>query len=482
MAETYDLAVIGGGSGGFGAALAGARLGLSTILIEKADMLGGASTRGGVNCWEMGAGGTGIPFDLYQRLQQIPDAVGIYTYGRHYCWHRPESEPYRFPGGEQLVDPERCYLDTLQRHGSQGMARDEAFCRAVWHGVPFEPRAMADAMAAMLADTGCCELVLNTTFTELQHAPARIAAATLTDGRVIAADAWVDGTGDAVLCAAAGCELTSGQEGWAAFEEPDAPEQADPKKINGATLIYRITPCAGSAIEPLPADVPEDCWWRDRFPGSCINQYPNLDRNINMLPTIEGVELVELGVKAAHAECRRRVLAHWHHMQRDYEEFRRYRRRWIAPALGVRESSRVVGEYVLTQHDLTAGLSGQQHADIICVADHALDTHGASTGRRGCGELREPFGVPFRCLIPKGRRNLLIACRGASFSSIAASSCRLTRTMMQLGQAAGVAAALARQPGTDLPAVRPAELRAELRRQHVQLEHPMPEPLRRHLA
>jgi len=64
--------------------------------------------------------------------------------------------------------------------------------------------------------------------------------------------------------------------------------------------------------------------------------------------------------------------------------------------------------------------------------------------------------------------NLLIACRGAGFSSIAASSCRLSRTMMQLGQAAGTAAALARELSVDLPDVPPEKLRAALRAQHVE--------------
>lgn len=58
--STYDLAVVGGGSGGFGAAVAAARLGLHVVLIERADRLGGTSVNAGVNCWEMGAGGTGI--------------------------------------------------------------------------------------------------------------------------------------------------------------------------------------------------------------------------------------------------------------------------------------------------------------------------------------------------------------------------------------------------------------------------------------
>jgi phytoene dehydrogenase-like protein len=60
MQERYDLIVVGGGSGGFAAALAAARNGISVLLIEKADWLGGNATRGGVNNWEPGVGGTPV--------------------------------------------------------------------------------------------------------------------------------------------------------------------------------------------------------------------------------------------------------------------------------------------------------------------------------------------------------------------------------------------------------------------------------------
>jgi hypothetical protein len=154
---------------------------------------------------------------------------------------------------------------------------------------------------------------------------------------------------------------------------------------------------------------------------------------------------------------------------------------WIAPQLGLRETTRIKGEYVLTEHDLLAGISGQRHDDIVTIADHAMDTHGKTTGRAGCGELREPYGIPFRCLIPKGMKNLLIACRAASFSSLAASSARLSRTMMQLGQAAGTAAALAHKLDIPVAEIPPNLLRDNLRIQHVQLDHPMPEALMRYL-
>jgi len=103
-----------------------------------------------------------------------------------------------------------------------------------------------------------------------------------------------------------------------------------------------------------------------------------------------------------------------------------------------------------------------------------MDNHGGTTGRAGCGELREPYGIPYRCLLPRtGPANLIVACRGASFSSLAASSCRLSRTMLQLGQAAGTAAALARELRLDLAQVPADLLRVRLAAQHVQLTHPM---------
>ena len=73
----YPLAVIGGGSAGIGAALAAARLGVETVLIERDGMLGGTAVNAGVSCWEPVAGATGIPFDIYRvrkRYRPLPSA------------------------------------------------------------------------------------------------------------------------------------------------------------------------------------------------------------------------------------------------------------------------------------------------------------------------------------------------------------------------------------------------------------------------
>ena len=198
-----------------------------------------------------------------------------------------------------------------------------------------------------------------------------------------------------------------------------------------------------------------------------------------MLPAMEGAEYLRLGEEAARVECERRARAHWRFVQAHFPEFQRFRIRELAPMMGVRETRRVVGEYVLTENDLVTGIRRQAHPDIVTLADHAMDRHGQGGA---CPGLKSPYGVPYRCLIPKGFRNLLVACRGASFSSIAATSCRLTRTMMQLGEAAGTAAALARTLSVSLPEVPADKLRQALRDQHAQVDWPMPEDLRKRLS
>lgn len=475
---SFDLVVVGGGSGGFAAALAAGRMGLRVLLVEKSDSVGGTAGRGGVNNWEPGVGGTGIPFDLYKRLKKIPHAVAIYSFGRHYAWQGPEVNP-KYPGGEQIIDPKARYIDSLRRFGAPPLPQAEEFRRAHWHGVPLEPEPYAMEMERMLLETGCT-VWKNVGFSDVTVRDRRILELRLEDGRRVAAPNFIDATADILLAQRCGCRTTLGQEPRDLYQEPSAPREPN-DRLNGTTLIYRVARTDKPAVEPLPAGLPEKCWWAERFPHAAFTQYPNGDFNVNSLPTMAGREAATLGYAAAYAECQRRIRAHWHHVQTVFPEFQHYKIIWIAPALGVREGPRLLGRYVLTEHDLLAGLSGQKPDDLVAIADHAKDTHGADTGRAGCGELTEPYGIPFRCLLPLEIDNLAVACRGASLSSVAASSCRLSRTMMQLGQAVGTAAALAKRHHVSLSEVSPAELRASLRAQHVELSWPRPPELTHYL-
>ena len=472
-APDFDLVVVGAGSGGFGAALAASRQGCRVLLIEKSDSLGGNAARGGVNNWEPGVGGTGIPFELYKRLRRTPLAVGIYSFGRHRAWQGPEVDP-AFPGGELVIDPARRYIDSLRRFGAPPLPQAEAFRREHWHGVPYEPEVYAAEMEAMLAETGRCTVWRNTAFKGATAEDKRIKSITTSNGKTVTAAFFVDATADILLARHFGCRTSLGQEPRERYDEVSAPREPT-DRLNGATLIYRVSRRGKAApgIDPLPPGIPEACWWSEKFPIAACTQYPNGDFNINALPVMAGREAHDLGFTRAYAECHRRIQAHWHHFQSVFPEFQAFRVSWIAPGLGVREGPRLVGRHVLTEHDLIAGISRQTHPDLIALADHAKDTHGADTGRAGCGELTEPYGIPFRSLLPVELDNLAVACRGASFSSVAASSCRLSRTMMQLGQAAGTAVAVAKAQGlTTLAEVDPQALRARLTEARVELTWP----------
>lgn len=70
----------------------------------------------------------------------------------------------------------------------------------------------------------------------------------------------------------------------------------------------------------------------------------------------------------------------------------------------------------------------------VAIADHALDVHGCGGM---CKELEMPYEIPLECAMTNEYANLFVACRGASFSHIASSSARLTRTMLSFGEGIG---------------------------------------------
>ena len=476
----YDLVIIGAGSGGIGAALTAGKYGLRTLLLEKNNEIGGNAAVSGVSVWEMGVGGTGVPFDIYKRLKKVKNAVGIYEFNRHCAWQNDSGES-QFPAGADLTIAPNCkYIDSLRRFGSRSLAANEKFVREYWHGVPFDPVIYQLIVEEMLNEYPKIELLKNTSFIKAEYADGKVFSIQLSNNKEIRASYFIDATDDAYLSRACGCQTLFGEESRNTFNEPSAPLNPT-KKINGVTLIYRISPVANGQVQPLSDDIPSKCWWSSKFPLTSFVQYPNGDYNVNMLPTMSGEEFYNWNNKdvSAFEECRRRSLSHWHYLQSTYPMFRSYRMTSHFMSLGVRETHRVIGEYVLTEKDLVKGLKQQGHPDIVAISDHPMDVH--EEGRSGCTELDFPYGIPYRCLVPKGLKNVLMASRAASFSSIAASSCRLSRTMMQLGQAAGTASYLAIKDKVDVLEISYDELRSELKKNHVQLEWPISNDLREYL-
>jgi hypothetical protein len=131
-----------------------------------------------------------------------------------------------------------------------------------------------------------------------------------------------------------------------------------------------------------------------------------------------------------------------------------------APRLGVRETRRLFGRYALTEADV---LGGRRFDDGICRAAWPIELHVAD-GRTEWRFLEDGlwYTVPFRCLVPEGVSNLLVAGRCVSATREAFGSVRVIGPCMAEGQAAAAAVALARPHGTRPGDVDPGELRARL--------------------
>ncbi len=423
----YDVIVVGGGSAGTAAAVAASRSGARTLLVERQAILGGTSTYAGVNCWEPVFGADGFAQEFYQHLKQIPDACGIYKITRHryFCTGADAA----FPGCEQRIDANLRYEDTLKPNWNyQARTPPER-----WNGIIFEASAWDQTARKLLQATGRCSIASGNSIVACQVENRSIRQLTLESGETCQGRIFVDASG--ALAALAGCSLLAGKDGREQFQEPDAPEKPT-RRRNGASRIFRICPTGKDIVEPLPDDIPADCWWTPEFPLMVATEYPNGDRNCIMLPTMDGETACRLSEAEALMESRRRVLAYWHFLQTQWPGFRRYRLKMLFPGLGLRETQRVLCRYMLTENDI---LKQRWFSDTIAAADHTMDSHGGGIVRNTPG----PYGIPYRCLLPVGIDNLLVAGRIAGFSSIAASSCRLSRTMMQLGYVAGLAAAQA---------------------------------------
>lgn len=431
----FDVCVVGGGSGGFGAACAAARHGARVLLVEASGWLGGTSTAAGVNNWEPVAGPTGLPSELFERLRRLPDAVSIQLRGgRRRVPGEPPPSTHR-PWGS---DP------TLLQQDRRSGATDYrlSLSRLSGASITFEPELLDRVMAEALAEQPTCIVWRNSRFVEAHAEDGVVRAVRVErpDSSVwVSAKVFIDASADVYLARAVGCLTRIGPETKDVYGEPSAPDEPV-RLLNNASLCYRvarIAPGDPRQEQPLPKGVKLDLI----RPVTSIRSYPNGDLNLNPLHMMTGWEAHELGREAAYAEAHRRMLAHWHLMQTQFG-FGDWKLTWVSPSLGVRESHRVVARYVLREQDVQAGLAAQESDgtdDVVAIADHSMDFHGA---RRSSEMPNGPYGVPFRCLLPREVDNLLVACRGAGFSSIAASSCRLSRTMMTLGEAAGTAAAL----------------------------------------
>ncbi|MBP8256281.1 MAG: FAD-dependent oxidoreductase [Opitutaceae bacterium] len=141
-----------------------------------------------------------------------------------------------------------------------------------------------------------------------------------------------------------------------------------------------------------------------------------------------------------------------------------------APFLGIRETRRIEGLYTMTQDDV---LGCRHFDDAIAVASYPIDIH--RPGDEGCTLIwcGDCYDIPFRSLLPKKVKNLIVAGRCISTTHEAMGAIRVMATCMAMGEAAGRAAKQAIRRGVAPTEIDVKQLQAELRAKGAYLREPL---------
>jgi len=413
-----DVIVLGGGPGGIGAAVMAARAGAKTLLIERHGCLGGMASIGEIH-----------PF--------MPNHVA----GR--CLDRPVYVEW--------VRAMRTYLS-----GAAAAApSDEVATR--------DDRAISKDAAMLAAEDLClaagAELLYHHTLADVVAAGGRIDALVLLSksGYTAArAACYVDCTGDADLAAKAGGRIELGgpsghcQPMSLCFKLAGVDAARMPDRA-GISRLYDDARRRGE-IDCPREDVLMFGWIRDDV------MHFNTTRVIHR-SGVDGAQLSDAEVQARRQL--REYLAFFRARVPGFESCWVYS---VAHQIGVRESRRVRGRAYLTKDDFTAA---RKFPDAVARVRYNIDIH--NPDGTGTEHLALPEGewyeIPYGCLVPEGVANLLIGGRPISVDHAVHSSMRVMPPACSVGQAAGLAAALAAQRGCE-----PADLDGEeLRRTLVEM-------------
>lgn len=426
----YDVAVIGGGTAGAAAAIRAAQLGCSTLVVEKATALGGTA----VNALVMPMMNSNVEhMELLAQIDERLQAMGVQTHHRYNkgIWFGGEDMSYCLEqmllenGGEILYDA--CLTDVCLEDG------------CIRYAVVFaEGRAMA-----------------------------------------IVADHFVDASGDAVLARLSGVPCASGDEEGnnqcvtMRFEMGGI----DVEKYRAYCTSIHDTFCPmqpgeffesamvggkGFALEPLfqkgveegvlqPMDLRYyQCFTVPGKPGCMSFNCPH----------IVGV------TKNTSARARSQAFQQGRQMIRRLVRFLQkympgFEQAFLlreASMLGIRESYRIQGQYLLDEQDY---MNRARFADGVVKGDWYMDVHAAAGKAADWKEYTpgEYYEIPYRSLVTNQAENLIVAGRCISTSFLMQASIRIQPTLTDMGQIAGEACALAKQTGTPLAKLDGARLR-----------------------
>lgn len=404
--KTYQVVIVGGGLSGVCAALASARQGAKTAIVQARSVFGGNNSSEvrmhvcGANCHaqKKDLAETGILMEL-QLLNKSVNPNYSFPMWDMVMWGKLKAVPN--------LD---CYLNTVM---------DDA----VMDG---------ETIKAIICRQSSTELIYR-----------------------LSADVFVDATGHGTLGYYAGAEFRYGSESQAEFNEPDAPEEENGFTM-GNTILFHSTDMG----ENTPFQKPD---WAYSYKEEDLEYRPH--GNVTWSHGENGVEekydvssgywWMELGGESKNIieqtenindELFKSIFGVWDHIKNQPgHNAENYAMDWIGSVPGIRESRRLEGDYVLTENDI---LENRFFDDGVAFGGWPIDVH----PEKGFHHKGLPtryinfpghYAIPYRCFYSKNIPNLMMAGRDISVSKLAMASTRVMGTCAIGGQAVGTAAALA---------------------------------------
>ena len=406
---TPDVLVCGAGLAGIGAAVAAARSGAKTMVVERNGFAGGFFTAiigSAFDGFVDERTGTpvvgGIVFEMLERMGVIAPGQGPHL-------------RYNVNGD----------LSFVEMHPERVIPR----C---------DPERFKRAADAILSEAGV-EIIYHTQVADVIARDGRVTTILVSNKAGLVAiqpQTVIDCTGDGDVAAWAGA----------------AYEKAEP--LQPMSLHFRIADLTPSfELRRRCAEILQAAFERGEiglYGGPYPATFSGRDVYFNATRT-PGDNTIPADWTQAEIRGRQDAWRMFELWQENLPEFERAYFFTSGPVAGARESRRIVGDYVLTGEDVR---SGQRHDDVVVLGAWRLDRHPATQPGYHDIPWTPPYDIPYRTLLPRNFENLLVAGRCHSATSEALASSRVTATAMGMGQAAGTAAAvaLARQvTARDLP-------------------------------
>lgn len=435
----YDVLVTGAGTAGIIAAVAATRNGAKTLLLERGGFLGG-----------------------HIATQLLEHSAG---------WYDAKGSPT--VGGL----PNELVKRLQEAKASPGHVRDDTgYTR---FRLPVDHEMFKSVVTAWMVDEGVDFLVYSPAVAVVEEGDAVAVIVENKSGRLAyTARAVVDATGDADICALAGCDFlneadSATQPVSLLFKLGGIDHHAllDYVSANPAEFKLGVDPTA------LRGEPFANLWgFSDLLAKGYGSGLLSLARTeLHYAGHVETGEAVinatriaadatdAADMARAEAELRKQVL-----------EFLAFFRELVpgcknaflsatAACVGVRESRRIKGLSVLADQDVR---DGRGFADAVARGGFPMDSHDPhGKGMDGTEHVPAGYDIPFGALLPDRGPNVVVAGRCISAERRALASARITGTCMAMGQAAGTAAALSVEAGESMRAMGVTKLQERLRSQ-----------------